>query len=130
MTQWFLIRLLLSIVKSMYNEGASETFTLVLTVVKDLDGIGSSGKTKDYPGEVMGHVTDGPLRHTLSQGSIENTQLLHEVVEEPTLKQLGCDQTCEQGVETHTGETSQLEDGEEDHGDGEQGGVLCQDGPE
>lgn len=120
----------MSLAKNMYNEDASETCTLVLSVVKDLDAIGSSGKTKDGPGEAMGHVTDSPLRDTLSKGSVENTQLLHEVVEEPTLKQLGCDQTCEQGVETHTGEASQLEDGEEDHGHGEQGGVLCQDGPE
>lgn len=120
----------MSLAKSMYSEGASVMCTLVLTVVKDLNGIGSSGKTKDCPGEAMGHVTDGPLRDTLSKGSVKNTQLLHEVVEEPTLKQLGSDQTREQGVKTHTGEASQLEDGEEDHGNGEQGGVLCQNGPE
>lgn len=31
-------------------------------------------------------------------------------------------------MEAHTGEAGQLEDGEEDHGDREQRGVLCQNG--
>jgi hypothetical protein len=70
---------------------------------------------------------DSTLRDTLSKGSVENTQLLHHVVEESALEQLGGDEACKQGMETHTGEAGQLEDGEKDHGNEEQRSVLCQD---
>lgn len=76
----------------MYKVELGETFTLVLFVVQDLNGIGGNGKTKDGPREALGHVTDSALRDTLSKGSVENTQLLHEVVKESALKQLGGDE--------------------------------------